>query len=422
MFEFVEKIGKWRVLVQARDIAYGAIKTSHIEDMSVTMDKLGDGAVTWEKMSREMQTIIASRQEGGVALSNDWGDSELLGITQKKLTEAHVAMTNQMEEEHRQQEERSEQLQVQIDSLNAESDIDEANSRYLLNKDGRRFFIPMTELVKPQAPTTVVTNYVVVVGTFNVQVTNRAAGSTMYYRLSEEDEWQLTSGTIAIDSGYSHASDNVEKQYDIQLKSVLNGEESDVNEVIITVNPKVASGSISTSRTPHDNDYATAATITLTPSATKDAVSSYTVDDGPATVFTEAVIINVDSTQAAGKYKVNVTKASYTDADTVSSPLVTLNKKKFYYGMGADVLADEAAIKSLTGGGSVEKGTMEGTYDITAEETGKYIWFCGTGILSSVTSGGFAVPMQAVAVIDGYNCYRSTSAVQETGTNTFTIA
>ena len=64
---------------------------------------------------------------------------------------------------------------------------------------------------------------------------------------------------------------------------------------------------------------------------------------------------------------------------------------------------------------------MAGDYTINATVTGKYIWFCGTGSLTSVTSGGFAVPMQAVVTVDGYRCYRSTSPVQETGTNTFKV-
>ena len=63
--------------------------TNDIFDKAITTEKLDEGAVEWKNLSGDVQNIIASREEGGVALSNDWGDSELIGITQKKLTEAH---------------------------------------------------------------------------------------------------------------------------------------------------------------------------------------------------------------------------------------------------------------------------------------------------------------------------------------------
>lgn len=60
LFRFEQKIGKFRVLVQTRDIAPGAVKGRHIADGAVTGDKIGsetvegrnigDGAVTGEKI------------------------------------------------------------------------------------------------------------------------------------------------------------------------------------------------------------------------------------------------------------------------------------------------------------------------------------------------------------------------------------
>lgn len=60
LFRFDQKIGKFRVLVQTRDIAPGAVKGRHIADGAVTGDKIGsetvegrnigDGAVTGEKI------------------------------------------------------------------------------------------------------------------------------------------------------------------------------------------------------------------------------------------------------------------------------------------------------------------------------------------------------------------------------------
>lgn len=87
-------------------IADLAVTTEKLGDLSVTTEKLGDEAVTnekihdltisWQKLNADLQNIIASREEGGVALSTEWGNSELIGITQKKLSEAHADLQNQI--------------------------------------------------------------------------------------------------------------------------------------------------------------------------------------------------------------------------------------------------------------------------------------------------------------------------------------
>lgn len=51
LFEFVEHIGKWRVLVQTRDIQNGAVTTAKLADGAVTAEKIQDGAVTNEKLA-----------------------------------------------------------------------------------------------------------------------------------------------------------------------------------------------------------------------------------------------------------------------------------------------------------------------------------------------------------------------------------
>ena len=45
LFRFDQKIGKFRVLLQTRDIADGAVKGRHIADGAVTGDKIGNGTV-----------------------------------------------------------------------------------------------------------------------------------------------------------------------------------------------------------------------------------------------------------------------------------------------------------------------------------------------------------------------------------------
>lgn len=84
----------------------GVIKTRHIDDKQVTNAKMEDSSIDartlkdsevgWQKLNPDLQGIIASREEGGVALSKNWGNSELIGITQKKLSEAHEDLQNQI--------------------------------------------------------------------------------------------------------------------------------------------------------------------------------------------------------------------------------------------------------------------------------------------------------------------------------------
>jgi hypothetical protein len=74
-----------------------AVSTRTIEDGAVTNKKIGDKQVSWQKLNDDLKNIIASREEGGVALSNEFGDSELIGITQKKLSEAHNDLQAQID-------------------------------------------------------------------------------------------------------------------------------------------------------------------------------------------------------------------------------------------------------------------------------------------------------------------------------------
>lgn len=121
LFEYAEHLGRWRVLVNSHDIAPAAVKEKHI----------GDGAVTWKKIGNDVQKIIASIEKGGVALSSEFGDSELIGITQKKLTTEHAERLdaesdlksqideqgNNLQNEHAERIEAESNLQQQIDEL-----------------------------------------------------------------------------------------------------------------------------------------------------------------------------------------------------------------------------------------------------------------------------------------------------------------
>lgn len=74
-----------------------ALTEEKIADKAVTKDKIAAKQIGWQKLDDDLQNIIVSKEEGGVALSNEFGDSELIGITQKKLSEAHDDLQSQID-------------------------------------------------------------------------------------------------------------------------------------------------------------------------------------------------------------------------------------------------------------------------------------------------------------------------------------
>lgn len=82
--------------VTTEKLADGAVTTSKIADDAVISEKIKDAEIGWQKLNADLQNIIASAGEHGIALSNNWGESELIGITQKKLSEAHEDLQNQI--------------------------------------------------------------------------------------------------------------------------------------------------------------------------------------------------------------------------------------------------------------------------------------------------------------------------------------
>lgn len=81
-------------------LADGAVTAEKLAENSVTEDKIANKQVGWQKLDDDLQNIIASREEHGVALSNEFGDSVLIGITQKKLTETIDAIQDKIDSLH----------------------------------------------------------------------------------------------------------------------------------------------------------------------------------------------------------------------------------------------------------------------------------------------------------------------------------
>ena len=76
-----------------------SVKTKHLDDKAVTKETIADGAVdnqqlaersvSWDKADDNLKNIITtSGGQHGIPLATEFGDSNILGITQKTLSEA----------------------------------------------------------------------------------------------------------------------------------------------------------------------------------------------------------------------------------------------------------------------------------------------------------------------------------------------
>lgn len=87
-------------------IKKGSVTNEKLADKAVTSEKVANNAITYEKVAKgqlnwihldkDTQNIIASREEGGVALSGEFGESTLIGIHQKKLSETFTDIRSQI--------------------------------------------------------------------------------------------------------------------------------------------------------------------------------------------------------------------------------------------------------------------------------------------------------------------------------------
>lgn len=63
------------------------VTTEKIADKAVTKDKMADKSVGLPELAPDVHQALASVHKGGIAVTNDFGDSEYVGISQKTLTE-----------------------------------------------------------------------------------------------------------------------------------------------------------------------------------------------------------------------------------------------------------------------------------------------------------------------------------------------
>lgn len=97
LFSFLQHIGKYRVLINGRDIAPRAIKSENIDDGAVKANTIKDGNVTWDKLDDNTKNIVSTGGgQHGIPLSSEFGDSNVLGISQKTLTESRDNIQSQI--------------------------------------------------------------------------------------------------------------------------------------------------------------------------------------------------------------------------------------------------------------------------------------------------------------------------------------
>lgn len=83
-------------------LADGAVTTKKIADKAITINKFADGVINdviRPLIDAAKEEINAQIGAGGVAFSDDFGNSNLIGITQKKLTEAYNDIISRITED-----------------------------------------------------------------------------------------------------------------------------------------------------------------------------------------------------------------------------------------------------------------------------------------------------------------------------------
>jgi hypothetical protein len=303
---------------------------------------------------------------------------------------------------------------------------DDKNGWLRVEGEGKSYFVELTELVTPNAPTIGITIYDVVKDSFDILVKNNTTGATMEYKIGENDTWKQipNNNKITYDTGYTNEKKNDPIYLKIHLRATKNGVESGVNIVDITVNPKVASGSVTVVRT---SDWSTIATITLSPSPTKDAQSKYSVDKGSSWEYlldSKTITVSTGENEPmeikAETYQVQATKGGYEDATTVKSSVINIGARKTYYGFSSNGslnnLSDITSLETTGGVLEAHKLNTKTTYYIYPSKSGStkdgYIWLCCKDSLipGKIFSDAEAIiPFGFIEAegISGYKCYRS---------------
>ena len=148
------------------------------------------------------------------------------------------------------------------------------------------------------------------------------------------------------------------------------------------------------------------ASITVTSLTVKQDSSS--IYSGTANPGSQKVNVN---TKGVIKYDLSASA----DGLTVTSSTTINIVLPMYFGF--NVAADTGSLNITTLSNSAVKINPSGTYTLTNNTDGKYIWLCipDTMTINRVTLNGFDVPMEVAqnssTNLGGYKCYRSSNAL-----------
>lgn len=285
--------------------------------------------------------------------------------------------------------------------------IDTVNNWAIFTEGNDEYFVPVTKIAAPSTPTITTTTYSIVTGNANVAI-NGESGATISYSLDNGETWTIGS-TIPIASGFSNDADNVTLTQGVRVKATKYGKDSVVGSYTITINPKVAQPSLTTN---NPDQYASEATVVIGKSASKDALTEYSIDGGANWVELEqaSLTITVTENKAAGAYKVRATKQDYVDSAVSQSSAIVLNLPYIYYGVTTAAMS-ESVVKGLT---RLAEGKSNKTLSYTAAaQNGVFAYPTSYGNLAHILDpngyeniSGWS---KTTLTIDGvgYNVYRT---------------
>lgn len=300
-------------------------------------------------------------------------------------------------------------------------DVDAAN-HLLKVKDGNDTYVCGLELLAAPAAPTVSPSTAIISSTettTDVTLSTTTAGTTIRYTLDGTDPRTSASAqtgtTVQLPVSMSAQSTQIE----LRAAALRNGVWSSVTVHQVTTCRKVKRPVISAS----GNDYSTSRSVTIT-CATSGATIKYSLDGtDPIDGEVYSGPIPIDETT---EVQAVADKEGWATSADAEQKTYTVGAKKAYYGFStASALANEAAIKALIGGGSQDAAKLQGALTITPTgNAAGYIWLCCTGTLTPntiVPNQGDVIPFgfEPAITVDGWNCYRSTNAINPVATNVY---
>lgn len=248
------------------------------------------------------------------------------------------------------------QINAMLDGVTLEID---ASNRLVITKDSSRYFAQLTELVKPDAPSitgstafNIVINNSIQPATINI---SKPEGSTAYYRTPSGGSWgewiAITGTSFTLSSGFANDGTAAEKDVNIQLKSILNGEESNYANSTITFKPKIASVTFGS---PSGSEYDKTRTITATPSITAGLgsnTSHYKIGSGSDVDINAATTVTLTASgynQSMTLYGSVDAKTGWINADGSNSGAIKIGTPKIYWAVMSSLPTTNGEVEAMT--------------------------------------------------------------------------